>query len=96
MYADYALADKELSPDNRVGALLVKVTAHYHRQEFGEMAELMKEVTRMRRRTGDWDLLGKYLYQSGQREEAKKAFQKSLEIDPTNTPVRLMLEQFDR
>ena len=96
MYADYALADKELSPDNRVGALLVKVRAHYQRKEFEQMAELMKEVTRMRRRTGDWDLLGKYLYQSGQREEAKKAFQKSLEIDPTNTPVRLMLEQFNR
>ena len=50
----------------------------------------------MRRRTGDWGLLGKYLYQSGQRAEAKKAFQKSLEIDPANRPVRLMLEQFNR
>ena len=63
---------EDLSPENRVGALLVKVTAHYHRKEFQQMAELMKEVTSMRRRTGDWDLLGKYLYQSGQRAEAKK------------------------
>ncbi len=96
MYADYALAVEDLSPENRVGALLVKVTAHYHRKEFQQMAELMKEVTSMRRRTGDWDLLGKYLYQSGQRGEAKKAFEKSLEIDPANRPVRLMLEQFNR
>jgi cytochrome c-type biogenesis protein CcmH/NrfG len=76
--------------------MLVKVTAHYHRKEFEQMVALMKEVTRMRRRTGDWDLLGKYLYQSGRREEAQKAFQKSLDIDPTNRPVRLMLEQFNR
>jgi hypothetical protein len=96
MYADYALADKELDAEHRVGVLLVKVTAHYHRQEFDEAASLMKEVTTMRRQTGDWDLLGKYLYQSGKREEAKKAFQKSLEIDPANRPVRLMLEQFNR
>jgi hypothetical protein len=96
MYADYALADKELAADHRVGVLLVKVSAHYQRQEFGEAATLMKQVAEMRRRTGDWDLLGKYLYQSGQREEAKKAFQKSLEIDPANRPVRLMLEQFNR
>ncbi len=94
MYADYALADEKLAVEHRVGVLLVKVTAHFHRKEFAEAASLMKEVTTMRRRTGDWDLLGKYLYRSGEREEAKKAFEKSLQIDPANRPVQLMLEQF--
>ena len=41
MYADYALAVEDLSPENRVGAMLVKVTAHYHRKEFEQMVALM-------------------------------------------------------
>ena len=45
--------------------------------------------------TGDWNLLGKYLYQSGPREAVKAAFQKSLEIDLASVPLRLIREQFE-
>ena len=81
-FAHFVLQQEQATGKQRVSALLVLVTGHLKKQEFAEAVKRMREVTRLRRHADDWEYLGQYEFAAGNREEAKKAIRKAIEIDP--------------
>lgn len=83
---DYNLSEDEL---NELGLRLL-----YDRKDTGAAIEVLKLNTEQFPRSFNvWDSLGEAYYQAGDKDEAIKNYEKSLQLNPDNVGGRRMLEE---
>jgi Tfp pilus assembly protein PilF len=93
-----AAADRsDITASMRINFLLSQAFSNAERNQFGEAASLMDKVVGIRRASTDWQLLGDFSRAAGQNKQAAEAFEKMLQISPTNPgPRRWLIEHYDR
>lgn len=83
---DYSLSEDDL---NELGLRLL-----YDRKDAGAAVEVLKlNAEQFPRSFNVWDSLGEAYYQSGNREEAVRNYEKSLQLNPDNIDGKRMLER---
>jgi tetratricopeptide (TPR) repeat protein len=81
-FAQEALAADDLSPEARGDALMILATGHVTDGQFAEAVAILEKLTRSRRASEDWRVLGAAYLRLNQPEKAKGAFEKALSINP--------------
>jgi hypothetical protein len=81
-FASEALADAGLPATARIGVLYLLAVDHYQNQRLDRAVELLEELTRLRRSSADWALLGICEQARHDSQAATAAFEKAVAINP--------------
>jgi predicted CXXCH cytochrome family protein len=92
-YAERALATTDLQASTRADTLLVLVNCHLRNREYGPAIDGLEKLTRLRRYSGDWRLLGLCYLEQDRLPQALAALQQAVAIRPWRPDVHLGLEQ---
>lgn len=88
VFATAVLEDSDSSPSMRLNALLARASWHQQKGSQRVALDALREVVRMRRHSGDWQILGELEQQVGRPADGIGAFEKALEIDPMDRQLR--------
>jgi tetratricopeptide (TPR) repeat protein len=86
-FAREALADRKIPAAPRIRALFILATDRYRQQHYAEAIELAQEITRLRRCSSDWALLGYCRLAVGDSQAATADFEKALDLNPRLLPI---------
>lgn len=89
--AQNALKDPTLPIEGRLNALFALASYHFEQQRVPEAISAIRELTRLRRHSADWVLLGDCEVLRGDRAAAIKAFAMAVTIQPNMVPVHEQL-----
>jgi tetratricopeptide (TPR) repeat protein len=86
-----ALEGKDLTADARADGLLILANCCVHEHNYAPAIEALEKVTKLRRYSGDWRLLGMCYLEQNQLPQALAALQQALVIRPWRPDVHLGL-----
>jgi predicted CXXCH cytochrome family protein len=89
--AKRALESRDLRADARADALLTLVNCHIRDKRYDDAINALQKVTRLRRYSGDWRLLGMCYLEQGRPNDALIALKEALAIRPWRPDVHLGL-----
>jgi hypothetical protein len=92
-YAERTLAAGRLPAAARADALLVLANGYVRARLYGLAIDALEKLTRMRRYSGDWRLLGLCYLEQGEMPKAIEALNTALAIRPWRHDVHLALAQ---
>jgi tetratricopeptide (TPR) repeat protein len=89
--AALTLAEDDRGSGARTTALVVEANSAFELRDHPAAIVALEELTKLRRRSDDWVLLGRALGASGRLEEAAVALAKAADIQPFRAETRLLL-----
>ena len=92
-FAAAALADEHLAPAPRIRALYILAADHYENRRPAQAAALLDELTRLRRCSADWALLGLCRLAGGDSAAATRALEQAVALNPKLLPLHRELVQ---
>lgn len=92
-YAEAALRDPDLEGEDRCDVLFLLADDQVRRGNYAAAAELLREVTRLRRNAVDWSYLAKCLRALGRDEEALRLLETAAQIGSTIPRLRRELAE---
>jgi hypothetical protein len=90
-HAKQALTADDLPADTRADGLLILANCYLHDRQYPPAIEVLDQLTRLRRYSGDWRLLGMCYLEQNQLPQALAALQQALVIRPWRADVYLGL-----
>src|SRR5262249_10015514 len=94
--AQEALARDDLPPEARVDLLILLATEHVMAGRTDEAIALLEELTRLRRASEDWRILGACHLRREEPGKALPAFERALAIDPFDPQTHAGLAEVHR
>lgn len=86
-----ALESDDLRADARADALLTLVNYHVREKRYEDAIDALQKLTRLRRYSGDWRMLGMCFLEQGKPNEALDALKRALAIRPWRSDTHLGL-----
>lgn len=94
--ATEALTDPLLSVEGRINALFALASHHFEQQRVAEAVKFIGLLTRLRRHSADWVLLGDCELTRGDLAAASQAYAQAVTIQPNLVPVHEQLVRLYR
>jgi tetratricopeptide (TPR) repeat protein len=87
-FAQTALESPLLSAESRVNALFALASNRSQNKQYEEAVRYVDELTKIRRHSADWSLLGDCRLALGDAKGAVEAFEAAVAINPNLVPIR--------